>query len=86
MKGAKLNTMAHHEVTPEEIAMLEEMVKKAKAAAEVIATYDQERVDRLARAICAALYPLKVWGPICDEAVDETRLGDKVTKRNKRTS
>ena len=30
--------MAHHEVTPEEIAMLEEMVKKAKAAAEVIAT------------------------------------------------
>ena len=76
--------MAHHEVTPEEIAMLEEMVKKAKAAAEVIATYDQEKVDRLARAICAALYPLKVWGPICDEAVDETRLGDKVTKRNKR--
>ena len=56
--------MAHHEVTPEEIAMIEEMVKKAKVAAEVIATYDQEKVDRLARAICAALYPLKVWGHI----------------------
>ncbi|MBR1486843.1 MAG: aldehyde dehydrogenase family protein, partial [Synergistaceae bacterium] len=76
--------MAHHEVTPEEIQMLEEMVKKARVAADVIATYDQERVDRLCRAICAALYPLKVWGKICDEAVDETRLGDKVTKRNKR--
>ncbi len=76
--------MAHHEVTPEEIAMIEEMVVKAKKAAEVIATYDQERVDHLCRAIAAALYPLKVWGKICDEAVDETRLGDKVTKRNKR--
>ncbi len=73
-----------HEVTPEEIKMIDEMVVKARAAAEIIATYDQERVDHLCRAICAALYPLKVWGPICDEAVDETRLGDKVTKRNKR--
>ena len=27
---------------------------------------------------------MKVWAPICDEAVDETSLGDKVTKRNKR--
>ena len=27
---------------------------------------------------------MKVWAPICDEAVDETGLGDKVTKRNKR--
>ena len=26
----------------------------------------------------------KVWAPLCDEAVDETGLGDKVTKRNKR--
>ena len=76
--------MAHHEVTPEEIAMIEEMVRKARVAADIIATYSQEKVDRLCRAICAAIYPLKVWGPICDEAVDETRLGDKVTKRNKR--
>ena len=72
------------EVTPEQIEMLEKMVERARAAADVIATYDQERVDYLCRAVCASVYPLKIWGPICDEAVEETRLGDKVTKRNKR--
>ena len=72
------------EVTAEQIQMLEEMVARARKAAEIIATYDQERVDRLCQAVCAAVYPLKIWGQLCDEAVDETRLGDKVTKRNKR--
>lgn len=72
------------EVTPEQIEMLEEMVAKAQKAAAVIETYDQARVDHLCRAVTAALYDLKVWAPLCDEAVDETGLGDKVTKRNKR--
>ncbi len=72
------------EVTPEQIAMMEEMVAKAKKAAAVIESYDQERVDRLCQAVAAALYDLKVWAELSDEAVDETGLGDKVTKRNKR--
>ena len=72
------------EVTPEQIAMIEEMVAKAKKAAAIIETYDQERVDRLCQAVAASLYDLKVWAELCDEAVDETGLGDKVTKRNKR--
>ncbi len=72
------------EVTAEQIAMLEEMVARARKAAAIIETYDQERVDRLCRAVTAALYDLKTWAPLCDEAVDETGLGDKVTKRGKR--
>ena len=72
------------EVTPEQIEMLEEMVARARKAAAVIETYDQERVDHLCRAVTAALYDLKAWAPLCDEAVDETGLGDKITKRNKR--
>ena len=72
------------EVTPEQIEMIDEMIERAKKAAAVIETYDQARVDRLAQAVAAALYDLKVWAPLCDEAVDETRLGDKVSKRNKR--
>ena len=72
------------EVTPEQIEMVEEMVAKARKAAAIIETYDQERVDHLCKAVGAALYDMKVWAPMCDEAVDETRLGDKVTKRNKR--
>ena len=72
------------EVTAEQVMALEEMVAKARVAASIIATYDQERVDRLCQAVCAALYDLKVWAQLSDEAVDETGLGDKVTKRNKR--
>ena len=72
------------EVTAEQIAMLDEMVAKARKAAAVIETYDQARVDSLCQAVTAALYDLKVWAKLSDEAVDETGLGDKVTKRNKR--
>ena len=72
------------EVTPEQIAMLDEMVAKARKAADIIATYDQARVDRLCQAVAAAVVDMKVWANLSDEAVDETGLGDKVTKRNKR--
>ena len=72
------------EITPEEIAVVEEKVKRARVAADIIATYDEPYLNRLCQAIAAELCNMKVWGPICDEAVDETQLGDKVTKRNKR--
>lgn len=72
------------EITPEEIAVVEEKVRRARVAADIIATYDEPYLNRLCQAIAAELCNMKVWGPICDEAVDETRLGDKVTKRNKR--
>lgn len=72
------------EVTPEEIAVCEEKIARAHAAQKILETYDQKRIDRLCQAVAAAVCDLKVWGKICDEAVDETRLGDKVSKRNKR--
>ena len=76
------------ELSPEEkeafTKQAEELIAKSKEALKVIETYDQARVDRLCQAVAAAVYPLKIWGPMCDEAVDETHLGDKVTKRNKR--
>lgn len=72
------------EITPEEIAVVEEKVARARVAADIIATYDEPYLNRLCQAIAAELCNMKVWGPICDEAVDETQLGDKVTKRNKR--
>lgn len=72
------------DITKEQIQMIEEMVARARAAADIIAEYDQARVNHLCRAVAAAVCDMKVWGPICDEAVDETSLGDKLTKRNKR--
>lgn len=60
IKGV-LNTMAK-EITTEQIEMLEEMVARARKAAAIIETYDQDRVDHLCQAVAAALYDLKVWG------------------------
>ena len=72
------------EITPEEIAMVEDKIARAHAAQKILETYDQARVDKLCQAVAAEVCNMKVWAPICDEAVDETALGDKVTKRNKR--
>ena len=72
------------EVTPEDIAELDVLVAKGHEAQKILETYSQERIDRLCQAVGAAVCDAKVWGNLCDEAVDETRLGDKVTKRNKR--
>ncbi len=41
-------------------------------------------MDRLCQAVAASVIDMKVWANLADEAVDETGLGDKVTKRNKR--
>ena len=38
------------EVTAEQIQMLDEMVARAQKAADIIATYDQARVDQIGRA------------------------------------
>ena len=60
------------EVTAEQIQMLDEMVARAQKAADIIATYDQARVDRLCQAVAAAVCDMKVWAQLADEAVDET--------------
>lgn len=73
-------------VTEEQIIELEEMIAKAKKAEAIIATYDQERVDHLCRAVAWAISNLKTWEPLSREAVEETELGEfqsKVNKRNK---
>ena len=62
-----------HEVTQEEIQMIEEKVARARVAQDVIAQYSQERVDKLIQAVGAAVTNMKVWAPICDEAVDDVR-------------
>ena len=55
------------EITTEQIEMLEEMVARARKAAAIIETYDQDRVDHLCQAVAAALYDLKVWAQLSDE-------------------
>ncbi len=76
--------MATKELTAAQIQEMDEMFERARKAADIIATYDQERVDHLCRAVGWAITNLKTWAPLCYEVVEETGLGDPVSKVNKR--
>lgn len=75
--------MAEKELTTAEIQELDLMIEKARVAAAIIETYDQARVDRLIQAVSWAVGNKKTWGKLADMAVEETGLGDPITKRNK---
>lgn len=76
--------MAEREITAQELKLMDELFEKAAAAARVIETYDQARVDRLIQAVAWSIANLRIWKPLAYEAVAETRLGDPVGKVNKR--
>ena len=76
--------MAEREITLEEIKMLDDLFARAQAAAKVIETYDQERVDQLIQAVAWSVINLQTWKPLAYQAVEETRLGDPVGKVGKR--
>ncbi len=76
--------MATKELTAEQLKEMDELFERAQKAADIIATYDQERVDHLCRAVGWAITNLQTWEPLCYEVVEETGLGDPVSKINKR--
>lgn len=76
--------MATKELTAEQLKEMDELFERARKAADIIATYDQERVDHLCRAVGWAITNLKTWEPLCYEVVEETGLGDPISKINKR--
>ena len=69
-----------HVVTEEDLKMLDEMVARGHEAQKYMMTLDQQQIDRLVQAVAASVCDATVWAKLADEAVDETRLGDKVTK------
>lgn len=76
--------MADREITVEEVKMMDEMFARAQKAAAIIETYDQARVDKLIQAVAWSLVNMQTWKPLAYEAVEETRLGDPVSKVGKR--
>lgn len=73
-----------HVVTEEDLKQLDELVARGHVAQKWLEKQDQKTIDRLVQAVAASVCDATVWANLADEAVDETRLGDKVTKRNKR--
>jgi len=72
------------EITAEQLQELDVLFSRAQAAQRVIETYDQQRVDRLCRAVAWAVTNKKTADRLVDMSIEESGLGDPVTRRNKR--
>ena len=72
------------ELTKEQREELETAFEKASKAQEIIGTYDQARVDRLAQAVAWAVSNKKTFLRLVKMSIDESGLGDPESRQNKR--
>ncbi len=71
-------------LSPEQVAELDEVFARAQAALEVIATYDQARVDRLIQAVAWAVANRTTFHRLVRMGIEESGLGDFDSRMNKR--
>ncbi len=69
---------------PEQEVELAELIAKARAAQKIIETYDQARVDRLCQAIAWAVANKTTFTRLVAEGIEESGLGDPVSRMGKR--
>jgi sulfoacetaldehyde dehydrogenase len=72
------------EITNEEKVFAREMLERARAAMAEVADYDQDRVDRLAQALGWALGNKVTFTRLAEMGVDESGVGDREGRPNKR--
>jgi len=71
-------------ITAEEKQHAQELLQKARAAMRVIANFDQEKIDRLCRAVGWATANEKTFTRLAHMSVDESGLGDREGRTTKR--
>jgi sulfoacetaldehyde dehydrogenase len=71
-------------LTQEQQDELDEVFDRARKALAVIETYDQERVDRLCQAVAWAVANKKTFTRLVHEGIEESGLGDHVSRMGKR--
>jgi len=72
------------ELTALQSAELEGALERAKQALDIIATYDQARVDRLCQAVAWAVANKRTFLGLVDMGIAESGLGDPISRANKR--
>jgi len=72
------------EITAEERQVAQDLLARARAAMEAVKDYDQERVDRICRAIAWATANEKTFTRLAQMGVDESGLGDRDGRPGKR--
>lgn len=68
----------------EQKAYVQSLVQRARAAMDAIADYDQAQVDQLCQALGWATANEKTFKRLADMSIDESGLGDRETRYNKR--
>jgi sulfoacetaldehyde dehydrogenase len=71
-------------ITEEEKQIVQELVRRARTAMVAIEDYDQAQVDRLCKAIAWATANERTFTRLSDMGVDESGLGDRKGRPNKR--
>jgi len=72
------------ELTDEHVEELHAVFQRARVAQKEIETFDQEKVDRLIRAVAWSVANKQTFKKLVDFSVQETGFGDPVTRMNKR--
>lgn len=72
------------ELTEVQVKELDELMERAAKAAKIIETYDQEKVDRLIRAVAWSVANKKTFLELVDMGIKESGLGDPESRQNKR--
>ena len=81
LKGLKTK---YPDLTDEQVAELEEVFAKARVALKEIETFSQEKVDRLIRTVAWSVANKATFEKLVDFGIEETGLGDRVSRINKR--
>jgi len=71
-------------LTPSQRVELDAALSRSQRALEIIATYDQARVDRLCQAVAWAVANKRTFLELVDLGIKESGLGDPVSRANKR--
>ena len=77
-------TVRATELTEVQKQELEEAFERAKKALAIIETYDQKRVDRLCQAVAWAVANKKTFSRLVEMGIEESGLGDPVSRMGKR--
>lgn len=72
------------ELTLEQQQELETALERARKALAIIETYDQARVDRLCQAVAWAVSNKKTFLRLVDMGIEESGLGDPISRQSKR--
>jgi len=72
------------ELTADQQQELDQAFDRARAALAIIETYDQKRVDRLCQAVGWAVANKRAYARLVKMSVDESGVGDPITRMGKR--